>query len=561
MKKSIFSHIAPIAVLIIVVSALAVSTPRHRTPSQNLADSTAAGSNPLAEPQVKSTPDPREDIAPPITAKNVKVKTIRGTSGPEIPFVGKISPKNIVRTNKLSRQTEKEEKQFSEKFLRKMKKKENLKRQIVQQRPSTSSKEGDEGAEARASFDIGGDAGDPPDNAVAVSENGFIVSADNGKINFFKTDGTQLDSLTYPDFLSALSTADEDTGDPKVIYDTEDARFIFCIQFADRTKVALAFSTAEDPREDWNLYLRETRPDNDGLHFDYPSLSVNYHEVFLSGNIFDDNSRVGNMIMAIDKDDGYAGRGLTWQRWDDLTPDWSWESVGQMFGVRAARASYYGPGHYFVSTKYSGGHELYLFHITDHLFNDPVLKKYTIDIGPYDPPANAFQPDTDERLDIADCRITGAYYQNRKIYFVFTKDDGHAFGGIAFYRLRLSSLNYKRWFFHDDQNSDYTYANLANRGEYEDYSRAVIVYLRSGKHTFPQIRMRLFNASMEPVRRSSTIKRGEHFRENNKSAPARWGDYIGIQREFGTQRAWVTGHIANASHEWRSRLISIDLPR
>jgi len=188
------------------------------------------------------------------------------------------------------------------------------------------------------------------------------------------------------------------------------------------------------------------------------------------------------------------------------------------------------------------------------------LEKYTINIGSYEPPANAYQPDTDERLEIADCRITGAYYQNRKIYFVFTKDDGHAFGGIAFYRLRLSSLNYKRWFFHDDQHSDYSYPNLCNRAGYEDYSRAVIVYLRSGKHTYPQIRMRMFNGSMEPIAASSTIKKGDTFRKNNNNNPARWGDYIGIQREYGTKRAWVTGHTANASNVWRTRLISIDLP-
>jgi len=381
MKKFISGRIALLAVLMIVVSALAVSTPRlAKFPSQTLADNGAASlpssSNLPRDPQGKPTPDPREEIVPPIKVKNAKVKTIRGTSGPEIPLARKISPRSIVKTNKPSRQIEKQEHRFSAATLEKMKRKDARKRQIVERQKPPSPEESAEGnSESKASFDIGG-GGNPPDNTVAVSENGFIVSADNNEISFLDTNGAELDSFSYPDFLSELSTANVDTSDPKVIYDAEDNRFIFCIQFEDLTKVAIGFSTAEDPRDPWNFYLRDSySSDADGLSFDFPSLSVNYHEVFLAGNIFNDEShRVGNMIIAMDKDDGYAGRGLTWKRWKDVTPDWSWESVGQMFGVRAARAAYYGPGHYFVSTKYSGGNELFLFHVTDHIFNDPVLE-------------------------------------------------------------------------------------------------------------------------------------------------------------------------------------------
>lgn len=517
--------------------------------------------------QTKPTPDPREEITPPIMAKNTKVETIPGKDGPEIPFARTISPKKIVKTNKPSKETEEGEREFSDALIQRLKEKEARKLKIEARRKKAAPEDSrrDEGGEPKASFDIDGGAGSPPDNTVAVSENGYIVSADNGKISFYRTDGTELDSFTYPDFLSDLDEAeDRGTSDPKVVYDPEENRFIFCIQFSGITEVALAFSTSEDPREDWNLYFRPTREgDTDGLWFDFPSLSVNYHEVFLAGNIFnEDRHRVGNLIMAIDKDDGYAGRGLTWRRFSDITPPWSWNTVGQIFAVGASRATMYGPGHYFVSTTYSGGSDVYLFHITDHLFNDPELKKYTIDIADYEVPASAAQPDTDERLDTADCRITGAYYHQRKIYFVFTKDDGHGYGGVAFYRLRLRDFQVKSYFFHDNQNSDYSYPTLCNRRNYENYSRAVIAYLRSGPNTFPQIRMRMFNGSMEPIARSTTIKRGESFRKDNKPEKivSRWGDYIGIQREYGTKRAWMTGHTANADHKWRTRLISIDLP-
>lgn len=514
----------------------------------------------------------KEETTPRITAKNIKIDTIKDKRQKEVKFIASVKIKDIKKTNRSSNQLEKEELRLNDSLVSKLKIKDAEKYRIEKYRKSLNNTE-PENVEPKSGFDINpSGAGNPPDNSVAVSHSGFIVAADNSQIGFYREDGTTLDELTYPDFLSHLDESiGNSTSDPKVIYDPEERKFIFFIQSgssASSSQCVLAFSHSEDPTDGWNFYAFNDIKD-DNLWFDYPSISVNFREVFLTGNLFNNNGDFsGNILYGFDKDDGYTGRNLAGTFWRDIKPNGSFMSSTSIFAVPSVWSSMYGPNAFFISTWSMGGGDVFLYEITNHLNNNPSLNKYTIDISNYEVARPAFQKNTNKRLDVGDCRIKGGYYQKGKIYFVFSKDDGHGFSGISYNRITLSNLNVKSKYFNDDRNSDYAYPAIAPRTDHsESYSRAVLVYLRSGSGVFPQIRKRLLKGNMSAVSGSTTIKHGANFRTSSNTASCsnicscncfRWGDYISIQRKFGTKRVWLVGHTPSASNSWRTHLISID---
>ena len=508
--------------------------------------------------------DRLEEKTPPISNAKIKPERIKNKKVITIKLAGKIEPKKIVKTGKPSKQTEKEERRFDEALKRKLKIKEEQKIKLEKIRArELLTKPAPEGAsdevEPKEAFDINTGAGSPPDNTVAISSTGFIVAADNSQIGFYREDGTTLNEFTYPDFLSGLDDSiGNNTSDPKVIYDPEERKFIFFIQSgssSNSSRCVLAFSNSDDPTEAWAIYDFNTISGDD-LWFDYPSLSVNYREVFLTGNLFDDDRDFsGNVIYMFDKDDGYASRDINGVSWRDVKPSGSSNFADGIIAVPAARTTMYGPGHYLLSTSSVGGGDVFLYHITSHLEDDPELDKYRIDVPDYEVPASAAQKGTDQRLDVGDCRIRSAYYQHGKVYFVFSNDDGNNFSGISYNRIRINDLYHKSKFFHGNENFDYSYPAITNRKSNETYSRALLVFQSSGRTIFPQIRKRLLQGNMSAVSSSSRLRGGASFRNR-----ARWGDYISVQRKYGTKTAWTTGHTPSTTNVWRTHLISIGLP-
>lgn len=420
----------------------------------------------------------------------------------------------------------------------------------------------------------------PPDNTMAISDKGFIVAADNSQIGFYTQDGSVVNELSYGNFFNFLTEEEiKNTADPRVIFDSDNERFIFFLQTGGNSLVSqclLAFSESEDPNLGWHAYKFNDFQDGDEVWFDYPSLSVNGNEVFLSGNLFtnDDNFK-GNVFFQFNKEDGYAGDNMHGKRWRDIVPSWNFEPAPSLYAVPCGHAGQYGPGTYIINTQSSGGSNVFLYDLTDNLDDNPELKKYTIDIGDYEKSGSAAQKGTSIRLDAGDCRVTGGFYMQGNIFFVFSKDNGKHFSGVSFVRINLSELTVKCKFFHDKQNSDYCYPSIAHRGENINDMRTVIVYLRSGSNDFPSFRQRLFKENMHSSGNSTTIRLGANFVDYGGSlSPAttivvfgavtqipqkeRWGDYITAQRRYANNEVWVAGHTGSAINKWRSHLIKLE---
>jgi hypothetical protein len=404
-----------------------------------------------------------------------------------------------------------------------------------------------------------GSAGCPPDNSVAISRNGFIVSADNSQIGFYKEDGSTLNEFSYPDFLGIS----DETADPKVVYDYEADRFVFFIQLNSRdnakSECLLAFSQEEDPTAGWNIYIFHHFRDKDPCWFDYPGLAYNEEEVFLTGNLF--NGKNENVIFQFDKDDGYRGRDMNGLMWLNIKQPGNDRMASTIFPLQTIPAWFYERDMLFASIQSGGGGNCYYYRINNRINRSPELRKYEIDIPDYEPPTKVNQKDTDVQLNAGFVKIRGGLFVDNRIYFVFTKPDKDGFNGIAFTRIKIEDFAVKTKFFHDNQNSEYTYPNLAHIGRNKDSHQMLLVYQRSGIDHQPQIRMRKIRSNMSADGNSTTLQSSESFRKECGSGDrgTRWGDYIGIQRKGTANRCWVAGHTANKNNVWRSHLIKVEL--
>ncbi len=308
----------------------------------------------------------------------------------------------------------------------------------------------------------------------------------------------------------------------------------------------MAFSTSDNPDSPWNVY-NWNHFEGELLWFDGLGLSVSEGQAYLTGNLRDDLGRYsGNYMYAMGKAAGYRGVPLGGVTWRDLPGD-------SIIPVPASRAQLYGPGHFFVSTISTGGESVFLYHLTADITDFHSLDRYTIDIPRYQQAASAAQMGTNQRLDVGDCRIRSAYYQNGRVYFAFTQDSGDGFSGISFNRIRLSTMTAKSTLI-AARDCDYAYPAIANRLGNELRSSTLLVFQSSGPQRFPDIRAKLLSDQMEVV---GTVRLKKGDGANNSDA---WGRYIAVQRKYGTNRAWVAGHTADDSNAWSTRLIEVNLP-
>ena len=129
--------------------------------------------------------------------------------------------------------------------------------------------------------------GVPNDNDLAISHGGKIVSVVNSNIFFFEESGTPLGDLSLSAWAAPLGLTAVKY-DPRVLYDPVHDRFILvCLNgFVDSTSaIIVGFSATNDPTGNWHLYALPGDPNGDSLWTDYPIVALNEHELFITGNL------------------------------------------------------------------------------------------------------------------------------------------------------------------------------------------------------------------------------------------------------------------------------------
>ena len=386
-------------------------------------------------------------------------------------------------------------------------------------------------------------AGTPPDNSMAISNSGLIVTVNNDGIEYYNSSGNFLGIDTWQSFFNDPSLTSI-IYDPKVIYDASADRFIMVVlhgSTASTSKVLVCFSKTSDPTSGWWTYSLTGNPLNNNCWFDYPGLGFSNNEVYITGNLFTTGGPFNQAVVyQISKASGYNGAPISWQYWHNLstTPFLATTLMPASHGHSVS----FGPGMYFISSNAAGENRFRLWELTDDMTGNPTMNSYTVNTTvPYSPSADASQAGTTDLLDNGDCRILNAFYLTGIIHFVLHSDIGSGWNGIHYNRLNVSTLINQTATYGQPGSADISYPSVASFSNSLSNHDAMITYLRSSPSTFPEVRVINCDNNMQwssPV----LVKGGETF-VNIINGNERWGDYTGISRRHGSSapRVWLAG--------------------
>ena len=150
---------------------------------------------------------------------------------------------------------------------------------------------------------------------MAISDGGILMSCTNNRVVIYDTEAdTLMDTGFLQDFVVQFNVT-ASRYDPKMIYDPNEDKFILTFLVGTNhvnSKIAVCFSTSNNPMDDWNVYLLPGDPLLSDHWTDYPAIALSEDEFFVTGNLLADNQswQTGffqSIIWQIDKHSGYAG--------------------------------------------------------------------------------------------------------------------------------------------------------------------------------------------------------------------------------------------------------------
>ncbi len=400
----------------------------------------------------------------------------------------------------------------------------------------------------------------PGDNSMAISRNGFIVSADNLTIDFYSDGPDSLTQFQRHHLFYGDTTLRGKPFDPRVIYDRYANRFIVVTcAYADTadTYLLISFSRDEDPQNGWNHYQLRSDTLDENQWFDYPFISINRDELFITGNMFADlgNGTVtGNKIFQIRKAEGYNGQSLKFKLWMDILDsegDFAYCMVPLQDGLM--RDSY-NRGIYLASTKliYTGQNsdKLFWYQITDS-FNAPnvALDTHMTSAGiAYSDPLVGYQLGSNDDIELSDAKAHSGFVMDSVLNFVYCRNFS-SYSVIVLNRLDIRTNTNQRypWGF-TAGSQDFSYPSIAFMGvDSTDPDNLALCFLKTSANIYPQIDVVHFDDGAF-YQNSTVVRQGDgyiDFYAGNQDE--RWGDYTTIQRRYDSQpaRAWLVGGYPN----------------
>lgn len=386
----------------------------------------------------------------------------------------------------------------------------------------------------------------PMDNTIAVSRNGFIVSAINVNVIFTNPSGEITFRRSLLDFFRLLNLSST-MYDPRVIYDPEMNRFIFmCLSGnnPNSTFLCLAFSATEDPSGTWNFYKIKGNPAGDNHWFDYPNIAVSAHDFYIAGLMRDvQGDWQYSVLFQIDKFAGYEGRDLYWKYYDDLR-NADGTLAFNLVPSPSGWSSLTDPGMYFVSNEALGGDLYNLYVMTESLYNNPQLislqtKSVKTELAP-----NGRQRGSSKGLNTFDSRIWSALYLDGIIHMGSHVNTPNGDVGLFYGRMDVENVQvYADILTIPDL--DFAFPSLASFGTQESDPEIIVNYLISGANIYPSQQQRVCSGRLDDFKWGVpiTLKEGTDFVNFLTGESERWGDYTTASRRFGVDRVevWVAG--------------------
>ncbi|MBK7959016.1 MAG: T9SS type A sorting domain-containing protein [Bacteroidetes bacterium] len=393
-------------------------------------------------------------------------------------------------------------------------------------------------------------------NTLAVSNNGFIVTCVNAKIEMYDLNGNLIYTQSLRNFINNTSIS-TNLCDPKIIYDSGAERFIFFAQTCDglaaSSKIIVGFSKEEDPTNGFNIYTLSGNPLNNNTWFDYPKIGVSTNELFITGNLFGSNGGTFNqaIVFQINKAAGFGGGNLNYQYWNNLNG-----TPFTLMPLTNGHQGNYGPGIYLISTAgaTAGSTSANLYEITDEISaTNEQIKHYIISTTTYSVGGNAKQKGSTKLLKTNDCRTLDGFYLNGMIHYVLHGDIGNGYNGILYNRLNLKTLVNSTRTFGLSGTYDYCFPSIASTSTSMDDHSVLIAFSRSGATLYPESRVVYCDHNLN-WSNSTSVRDGENTVTYswNSDNTERWGDYTSAARKQNENppRIWVAGEFGNAKKYW-----------
>ncbi len=390
----------------------------------------------------------------------------------------------------------------------------------------------------------------PGDNSMAISNGGFIVSADNGTVDYyFETPDTLLQFQPHTTFFG--DTTITHTFDPRVLYDRYTNRFIVVMvensAFADNF-LRVSFSKSEDPRGGWNHYRINSDTLDVGQWLDHPMIAINRDELFISGTMTEDISDFGssNKIFQVKKQDGYDSLALRCKVWTDILQTDGDTAVFLFPFSDGLMGNGYQRGMYLANTANldpgQSSDRIFWYHILDSLGGIDSLASYsTSAIVPYEDPRDGFQLGSQEEILLNSSRIQSGYHLNDKLFFVYCKNtDGYCTVALNILDLDSNIISRTPWGFSSGFVDD-CYPSIAPLSvDSLDDLRLAMTFQRTGISLYPQMRCVYFDNGFQSP--SLLVQAGLGPISLPFVSPERWGDYTISQRRYGPSPAvWAVG--------------------
>ena len=403
----------------------------------------------------------------------------------------------------------------------------------------------------------------PNDNTLAISNDGLMIAGINSSYLIYDQNNDSilkratLNSLTFS-FNQLLFVKKYD---PKFIYDPNEDRFILVFLVENNpinNHICVAFSSSNNPLDDWNVYMLT----GDALctdHWtDYPAISLTDDELFITGNLLQHNVSwqegfYQSLIWQIDKTQGYQGNDtLDFNLWSELKDDSiylrnihpikvpeSSQSKHQYFLI-IKNFSLESDTLYLIYTKYT----LIRFRIFVHAKN----KSYSIHIYFLSPNGRQYNG---KELSTNDSRVLGGIIDKDWIQYVHHSMDT-ATGNCGIYHGIIYNYNenpYVESHILSDSVIDFGYPNIASTAINPNEHECVIGF----DFTSPVDTNGLACVYMDNDRSFSMQKlvTGDRAIDRLNGNVDRWGDYTGIQRSYNEKKTWLFGDVWKDIYEWK----------
>lgn len=411
--------------------------------------------------------------------------------------------------------------------------------------------------------------GTPPDNSIAISNGGKIITVDNSSMAFHNDNGSAImTNELHEDWLDDVASSINITSglfDPRVVYDPVEDKFILVIlhgSSSSTSKILVCYSQTNNPAGNWNVYELDGDPLNNGSWLDYPQIGISENDLFITGNLFQSgsNSFNGAVVYQVEKNDGYAGvTNLGFTLYNNIPGG----QIGAFSLVPAGfgQGGEYGPGIYLVSSNSFSANRLNLYSVTGALNSNPSLNLLSSFIVPsYNAPADAIQSGTNAELSTNDSRMQHAFYLDGMVYAVHQASyQNSGYSGIVYYRIPVTNPSAYETARYGQVGVDYAFPSIASYGLTENDKSVMIGFLRVSGSTFPEIGVVNCDLSMD-WSSPTIIKTGNSYVDHNwLSGTERWGDYSDIQRKHNetSPAVWMAGCFGSNSHNWNTWIAEI----